>query len=65
MVFGKKATLLEKWRLLYENDGTQIDEMADKDSADWESLCVGWCMANGLTVNQAYDFYRAMVPVFL
>ena len=56
--------LVEEWRKVY-NQHDEIDEMGDKGGADWESLCVGWCVAKGLTVEQAYDFYQDMIPLGL
>ena len=31
--------------------------------ADSESLCVGWCMAKGMTAKEAFAFYGAMVKI--
>jgi hypothetical protein len=56
--------LIEQWKSVYFL-AQEIDSMADKGGADWESLCVGWCLAKGLSVEEAYDFYQAMITLKL
>ncbi len=53
--------LTTEWAAFYDNDTGEIDERADKGGADWESLCVGWCIAKGTTVEEAYAFYAEMI----
>lgn len=57
--------LVEKWRDLFNVSGPDIDRLSDHGGADWESLCVGFCLANGLTVEHAFDFYQKMIPLGL
>lgn len=47
---------LEEWKVLY-HDAETIDGNIDK-GACWESLCNGWCLAKGMTLNEAYRFYN-------
>jgi hypothetical protein len=52
--------LTEEWRKVHaQPEG--IDALADKGGADWECLCVGWCLAKGLSIEDAYAFYREMI----
>ena len=54
--------LIEEWKRLY-SQAEEIDERSDKGGADWESLCVGWCLAKGLSFDEAFEFYQAMIPL--
>lgn len=54
--------LIHEWGKLYKRQAKKIDELADKGAADWESLCVGWCLGKGLSVEDSYKFYQAMIP---
>lgn len=56
--------LISEWKLVHAQAGP-IDENADKGGADWRSLCVGWCLAKGLSVDDAYAFYQQMIPLNL
>jgi len=31
------------------------------DDALFESYCMGWCFAQGLTLSEAHDFYQDMI----
>ena len=55
-----KADLLEEWRNVC-SQSEHIEALSDHGN-DWESLCVGWCLAKGLTAEQAYVFYSQMIP---
>ena len=35
------------------------------EESDFESICVGWCMAQGMTLDEARDFYQQMIPLEL
>ena len=55
----KLAALNARWKEFY-------DETSDNDllaDADFESLCVGWCLAKGLTVEESYDFYQTQISL--
>lgn len=57
-----KPDLKKEWAVFYTKAAMKdIDQFADKGGFDWESLCVGWCMAQGLAVEEAVAFYSAMV----
>lgn len=62
--FGNFAELVAAWAIIYAQ-AAEIEELADKGGADWESLCVGWCLGRGLTVIEAHEFYRLMIPLKL
>ena len=64
MTKERKEQLIEEWKLVYAQS-QNIDKRSDHDGAEWESLCVGWCLAKGLTVNQAFKFYSDMIPLNL
>jgi hypothetical protein len=53
----KREVLDRKWAELYKsrlfND--------DFQECDFESLCVGWCLALGLSTDDAFTFYRRQV----
>lgn len=53
--------LLRQWRIAYATF------VADESSADWDfqCLCIGWCVAKGLTTEEAYNFYQKMIPLEL
>jgi hypothetical protein len=67
--------LMPRWRELYDRLKTFIaadKALADEDSetgwgnwleneADWECLCVGWCLGQGLSVDEAHDFYQRCI----
>lgn len=36
-----------------------------ENESHFESICVGWCLAKGLTLMLAMDFYQAMIPLEL
>ena len=52
--------LLAKWVELFKRS-KEIDAASDKEGAHWESLCIGWCMAQGLSVDDAVNFYFARI----
>ena len=57
----KHAELVEKWKPVYgylENH---------ENSGDWQfqSLCIGWCVANGMAISEAEDFYNTLIPLGL
>lgn len=54
------GALLAKWVELFRQS-KKIDRASDKEGAHWESLCIGWCMAQGLSVDAAVEFYAARV----
>ncbi len=53
--------IVARWRVLY----ARVDEIDPGYLLHWESLCIGWCLANGLTVDEAYAFYQEMIPLEL
>lgn len=50
-------TLENAWIELYKT----VLNQPDFENSDFESLCVGWCLAKGFTTDQAFDFYRQMI----
>ncbi len=58
---GPEDELTAAWRIIYETQSKEIDHNADHGGADWQSLCVGWCIGKGLSVSEAYNFYQRMV----
>ncbi len=60
-----KGRLTSEWLSFYADEPTtdKIDRLSDKGGADWESLCIGWCMAKGTTVEDAFSFYLEMVTL--
>lgn len=59
LVNPKHAGLIEDWKKVYD------DLCAHEFSAecDFENFCWGWCMGKGLTLDEAYDFYQAMIEL--
>ena len=37
-----------------------IEENSDS-GMDWEAICVGWSIAKGMSIRQAFDFYQEML----
>lgn len=61
IMLGNLEELVKEWTVIYAQ-ADMIDESADKGGADWESLCVGWCLAKGLSIETSYWFYQQMIP---
>lgn len=67
--------LVKEWEILYNKHGKSEEELEalsddERDElvysdADWQSLCVGWCLGKGLTPPQGYRFYEAMIGLGL
>lgn len=53
--------LIPAWREAYN----QFCASEYADEADFESFCLGWCAAKGLTPDEGNAFYQAMVPLGL
>jgi hypothetical protein len=67
---GNFDQLRDEWKVTYlllktagEDDGDHSYWI--NEESHYESICVGWCMAKGLTLIQALDFYQAMIPLRL
>lgn len=45
------------WIELYKKT-LQAEDFAD---CEFESICVGWCLAKGFTVDAAFEFYAMMI----
>lgn len=59
VVDPKHAHLVEEWKVAHA-------AMADhyfSDDCDFENFCWGWCVAKGLTVDEAHFFYDAMIEL--
>jgi hypothetical protein len=56
-----KEKLINEWRETYK----RFNEDSRLENADYESLCVGWCVAKGLTIKEAFSFYQKMIPLNL
>ena len=35
------------------------------EEAHFQSICVGWCMGQGMNLAEAMDFYEQMIPLNL
>jgi hypothetical protein len=57
---GDYDKFVSEWSIVFAQ-ADMIDESSDHGGADWESLCVGWAIAKGMTINQAFDFYQEML----
>lgn len=64
VLHGEEERLIAEWRLIYAQ-ASLIEEYSDKRAIDWESLCIGWCLAKGLSIKTAYAFYQKMIPLGL
>lgn len=60
------------WKKVYDSLSTNADKDPDEthdywveNEAHFESLCVGWCMGQGMTLDDALDFYQQMIPLEL
>jgi hypothetical protein len=66
---GHFDCLRDEWKVTYlllKTAGEDGDHSYwVNEESHFESICVGWCMAKGLTLNQAMDFYQAMIPLEL
>lgn len=49
----------DEWDKFY--DGLDYNDYWIQNDANFESLCVGWCMANNMTLETALEFYRMQV----
>jgi radical SAM protein with 4Fe4S-binding SPASM domain len=56
-----KEKLIDDWSATYK----KVNKHESCQNFDYESLCVGWCVAKGLTVDDALDFYQDMIPLKL
>ena len=52
--------LIEDWRKIHER-GAEIDETSRHDGHDWQSLCMGFCLGKGLSLDEAHAFYNRMI----
>jgi hypothetical protein len=53
------AYLVEQWKETYD----EFSAHGLSEETDYENFCWGWCMAKGLTTDEAYEFYQAMVAL--
>lgn len=56
--------IIEQWKVIYDR-AEEIDALSDKGGADWESLWVGWAIANGFTPENAFDAYIELIDLGL
>lgn len=63
---GHFDQLVKEWKVIYLTLKSDLDNgyWIEQDS-NFESICVGWCMAKGLTLTTALDFYQEMVTLRL
>lgn len=52
-----RDALLPYWKIDYEK--FNADE--GSENFDYESLCIGWCVAKGYTTEEGYYFFQDMV----
>lgn len=52
--------LINAWKEVYLHV-EELDNRSATGNADWESLCVGWCIARGLTIEAAFEFYQETI----
>jgi hypothetical protein len=57
----EKLKLIEEWRSWYE----KYSKWEVLEEQDFESICIGWCCAKGMTPDEGYDFYQEMIPLKL
>lgn len=55
----KHAHLVEEWKKTY--DEFAASDLSDE--TDYSNFCWGWCMAKGLTADEGYEFYEAMIEL--
>jgi hypothetical protein len=62
------------WKKVYETIAAEGETYGDNDDnhAYWvneeshfESICVGWCVAQGMSLDESLDFYQQMIPLEL
>jgi hypothetical protein len=58
------------WKKVYdalvaecEKDAEDTHDYWVENEAHFESICVGWCMGQGMTLDEALDFYEQMIPL--
>ena len=61
---GQIETLIEEWRKIHEQSEA-IDATSRHDGHDWQSLCIGWCLAKGLSLEESDEFYSKMITMGL
>lgn len=56
----EKHPLFKEWEAAYT---TAFNPESNEwlNEADYRSLCVGWCVAKGLSIDEALDFYSGMI----
>ena len=61
------------WKKIYDALGDAGDDSDEENGhIHWvneeshvQSICVGWCMGQGMTLDDALDFYDQMIPLEL
>jgi hypothetical protein len=54
--------LIKAWREFHDSlTKDKEDGYFLENEAHYESICLGWCCAKGLTIDDAFDFYRERV----
>lgn len=60
------------WKKVYdalaaesERDAEDSHDYWVMNEAHYESICVGWCMGQGMTLTEALDFYNQMIKLEL
>ena len=53
----KEEELAKEWKIWYDANAAH----SLLDQADFESLCIGWCGAKGISIDEAFAFYRKMI----
>jgi len=53
--------LQTKWELVFETLGKDENLWWSNEEGHYESICVGFCLAKGLSLEQALEFYETQV----
>jgi hypothetical protein len=61
---------IAEWKKVYdtlvaecEKDAEDTHEYWVENEGHFQSICVGWCMGQGMTLDEALDFYEEMIPL--
>jgi hypothetical protein len=69
-----KKKLIAEWKAVFDDlsaEGLNDVDAADNhtywvnEESDFQSICVGWCMGRGMSLDEALNFYQQMIPLDL
>ena len=57
-----RPELVESWKKFHDLTAENEEhEYFFNEEAHYESLCIGWCCGQGMSINEAMEFYQQRV----